>query len=337
MKINATGMTVLWMAGFLCCVLSGCSSTGEWGPTPQEKEEAMRLAGEAAALLKAGELEEGLERAREGLDEDPACLPAAVIASECLTSLKRPEEALALLLEPSISDEFTTGCLDQAATLVLRWNQPSIAVIYMERALALDPANADYCMKLGGAQAAAGQEGAAMETYGRALELGVSRYEVIPVMARLALQQDKPKEAEALLEQELTRERLGARELILLGVVKCQLKLEEEGLALFDEALAMGGSAQVAAQFNRGLVLEELDRNEEAKTAYRSALGLDSTYSPAAFHLGRLLFEEGEDKEGLALIDLAIEEETNPLQKRALQHSRDALAGPGEALPSPQG
>jgi tetratricopeptide (TPR) repeat protein len=108
-------------------------------------------------------------------------------------------------------------------------------------------------------------------------------------------------------------------------------------LALFDDALARGGSGEVEAHFNRGLVLEELDRKEEAEDAYRSALVLDDAYPPAAFHLGRLLFEEGEDTEGLALIDLAIEGETNPLQKRALEHSRDELVGQGDILPSPQG
>jgi tetratricopeptide (TPR) repeat protein len=229
-------------------------------------------------------------------------------------------------LRPSDSPEFEAGCLNQAAALMNRRNQPSLAVIYLERAVEVEPGRADYWMNLGAAQAAAGREQGALVSYERALDLGEPDVVVVPIMAELAIRLGRFADAEELLMTKLGRDRMGADELLLLGVAKCGQKQEEEGLAIFDEVLSLGEGDSATAHFNRGQALEALKRVGEAAVAYALALEVRPEYPAAAYHLGLLRVTEGRKDEGLVLIDQAIEWETNPIRKRELKSSREDLA-----------
>jgi tetratricopeptide (TPR) repeat protein len=323
--------------------LWGCGTTGEDGidyvAREEIRESARETAHEAVALFEQGKVEDGLERALDALDDDPSCLAAAVVASECLDSLNRKEEAVDLLMRLSRgrSPEFEAECMNQAAVLLNRRNQPSLAARCLERAVEVQPLRGDLWMSLGEAQAAAGWEQAALATYERALDVGDPVEQVVPIMAELALRMDRPAEAEELLETRLARAQMGPDELLLLGVAKCGLEQEEEGLALFDEVLGMPGSDLAKALFNRGRALEALKRMEEAADAYGRALVEKPVYPAAAYQLGRLLVDQGSDSEGMIMIDQAIEWEKNPIFKREMKDAREALADEAGSSSLPEG
>ena len=90
---------------------------------------------------------------------------------------------------------------------------------------------------------------------------------------------------------------------------------------------AAAGNGLPEAHYNQGVALEAMKKNEAAVEAYRQALSIQPAYAPAAYQLGRLLVQEGQKEEGLALIDTALEAETDPIIRKAIEDTRDRLAG----------
>ena len=64
------------------------------------------------------------------------------------------------------------------------------------------------------------------------------------------------------------------------GVILSQQQKHEEALAALDQALALQPNA-AAVHFNRGVVLAELERHREALESYDRVLALEPAYAPA--------------------------------------------------------
>jgi tetratricopeptide (TPR) repeat protein len=62
----------------------------------------------------------------------------------------------------------------------------------------------------------------------------------------------------------------------------------EEALAEHDRGIAVGMKKLYAAHYNRGLALEQLDRIEEAKDAYRQSIAIAPEFDPAKARLSVL-------------------------------------------------
>jgi hypothetical protein len=58
---------------------------------------------------------------------------------------------------------------------------------------------------------------------------------------------------------------------------------------------------------------------------------MDGANAPASFHLGSLLFREGDQEQGMALIQAAIASEPDPLVKQALEDALDRMVAEADA------
>lgn len=85
---------------------------------------------------------------------------------------------------------------------------------------------------------------------------------------------------------------------INLGVLLCGGERCEEALNVFDEAMTRFPDDPLV-HFNRGVVLEELARDDEAMLAYAACIAHDARYADAHFNLARMHEHRGEKQAAL--------------------------------------
>ena len=307
-------------------LLIACSADNGDKIDPAVVERVDRFMGRAETSLDEGRTEEALHWANRALAYDPSCLDAVLMRSDCLVRLIRTEEAFDLLLDfpPDSSPFWRKTCLCQAAGFSVRLGQPSPAILYLNRALAEYPDDSELYARRGVAQAASGREQAAVESFQKALDLGEEKERILPPYAEVLYGLEEFEKAESLLEKELSVDHLKPKDKILLGAIKCKLRKREEGLQLFRDAAAQNADLP-EAHYNQGRVLEALEDLNGAELAYRQTLRINPDHSPASFHLGCLLLREGRKEEGLDLVNAAIESETDPVVKRALEDTLNRM------------
>ena len=145
-----------------------------------------------------------------------------------------------------------------------------LARSHYQRALKLDPGNADILHLLGVAALQIGSLPLAAKHFQMCIEIS-------------------PRHAEAHNN---------------LGVVLRRLDRHHEALASFRNALA-ARERYVEAAYNLGLTLEALGDGANAEQAYRTALAWRANYVDAAINLGNLLRREGRTQEALTALELA--------------------------------
>jgi len=265
MLVRLQGFIFITCLSFLAC------STTEAERREAAFNESRKLTKQAQNLYDEGQIENALGRARQALEEDPYYLEAVFLSAKSLTLLNRPDEAFALLLKPYPSPLSKLICLEQAAALAQQVNQPSLAVVYLNQAIDLDPDNPHLFLQKGYAEALSSREMAAKKSFEQALTLGGDKLEILPALARIFSDLGQYEEAEALIGEIQSEQDLTAEEKLLLGLVKCQLEKMSEGIQLFKEASLMDPD-MVEAPFNLGRIYEKLQDLKAAELSYRQAL-----------------------------------------------------------------
>jgi len=328
-----------WRIGLLLAglVLAACSTMSEQEKKAAARKAALILAKKAETLFSQGKIEESHQAAMNALDKDPECLRAALVAADSSIELEMYEDAFDILLapDPAPPADQKAARLRHAAELALEMGQPSLAVVYLNRAVETSPEEISLHVALGETAALGGCELDAIRAFERALELGGDGKEIAPGLAGALYTLDRFEEACTIMEKELSRGDLDPAGMILLGSILCSLDRTEEGLVLFRDAGKLDeGLAQ--ACYNEGCALEALEDIDGAEAAYRRALERDPLFCPASFHLGCLLFKKGLAEQGLALIDKAIASEQDSLVKRALEKTRSGLLKGDEDKTGPE-
>jgi Tfp pilus assembly protein PilF len=151
----------------------------------------------------------------------------------------------------------------------------------------VQPQSARAWRGLGRAALERGQQALALSSFGRALHIWPSYYEVHNDLATYYLEQQRPEDARQHLASAM------------------QMRPDYP-----------------PAWYNLGLALYRLERPQEARRAFEQALTLDPTYADAAYNLGVLLLEQNERDEASAffLRTLAIDP-----QHAAARHNLKAL------------
>ena len=90
------------------------------------------------------------------------------------------------------------------------------------------------------------------------------------------------------------------------GIVLNKLERQEEALDSFDKAIELNPK-DALAYYNRGTVLGELERQEEALDSFDKAIKLNPKYALAYYNRGTVLGELGRQEEALDSYDKAIE------------------------------
>ena len=189
---------------------------------------------------------------------------------------------------------------------------PSRAAVAKAAALA-----ANEQLELARALVQAGQDGAALDAYSRALTAGVrdpaARLEYARVLERNGQWADA---ARAWLDIDGERDAYEAR----LGAMRCAIRLNQPAVALQQaEAALRRRPRETAALVGRGVALDGLGRHAEAQASYRAALARDPGDLPARNNLALSLALSGQyDEAAQRLGDLAASADATPQVRQNL-------------------
>lgn len=121
----------------------------------------------AEALYRLGSNEEAVKRYREALTQDPLYLPGIRNLGQTLTTLGRPEEAIAVLSKAPQD----AVALNNLAEAQIAMGKTAEAVETLRKALALDPDAPEALNNLGKALRASGQSEGAREAWSQAIRV----------------------------------------------------------------------------------------------------------------------------------------------------------------------
>ena len=263
---------------------------------------------------------------------EKAAPPAGKVIAEALRLEGEGEfgPALDLLTRFEGAKEGRRRCLDAAAGIALGHGQPSMAVLFFEKAIALVPDDPDLYLKKGEALMAAGRERGAETALLKCLSIDWSRDRAKVLLAKLYLAAGYKEKAATYLDSVSPGFAWDSEGLLVLGAVRHAQGKNAEALDLFARA-ARAAPFLADSWFSRGRVLEDEGDPAGAVKAYREALARDSGHVPSLFNLGRLLVASGSVDEGRKLLDEACSREVDSTVRRSLLKTRDRLlAGKGQ-------
>jgi len=133
-------------------------------------------------------------------------------------------------------------------------------------------------------------------------------------------------EAKTLYSRILAAAPQHADALHFMGLLACQIKQHEPGLALIRESIALHPNA--IYYNNLGNMLRESGERDEAIQAYRNAISLKADYAEAYSNLGNVLRENGDAKGALEQCARALE--LHPGYAQAYNNLGNALKDLGE-------
>ena len=133
-------------------------------------------------------------------------------------------------------------------------------------------------------------------------------------------------EAKALYSRILAASPQHADALHFMGLLACQIKQHDAGLALIRESIALHPNA--IYYNNLGNMLRDSGARDEAVQAYRSAISLKADYAEAYSNLGNVLRENGDAKGALEQCARALE--LHPGYAQAYNNLGNALKDLGE-------
>ena len=293
----------------------------------------------AQSACRQGELERGIELARQALAAGPQQGRAHNLIGLALSRLGRPAEALAsfdaaIACEPALADahgnradilaelgrpiEAVAG-YDQALTLApdslenwcnrgaalrdLRRNEDAIASY--DRALALDPAFALAHLNRGNALNDLARRDDALAAYDQALALEPDYFHALLARGAVLRAVGHHQRALADFEHALSLQPGSADAHMQRGIALIELKRLADALANFEALLAID-PRNADALHNRGFVLNALDRHEDALASYEEALRIDPSHVEALNNRGVVLTHLGRDSQALASYDRAL-------------------------------
>lgn len=262
---------------------------------------------DAVALFDAKKAPEALPHFEAITKTDPRNTRAWLYLARCHLSVQKPDEALiayekAAALAPKDAEvlaEYGGACLNRAGQLGMSFRAMGLARKgrdHLEKAVALAPDKieprvwlADYYRMAPGI--AGGSTEKAYEQATEVRKLDLRRGTVL--MASVQLSDKKPDEAYRTLTAYLATAPDTYSVLFALGRITTDAgKHLDEGEKAFRRCLELTPAANEAphanVHFRLGQLLEKAGRVDEAKVAYRAALGLQPGFTRAADALKRL-------------------------------------------------
>jgi tetratricopeptide (TPR) repeat protein len=181
------------------------------------------------------------------------------------------------------------------------------AIATFEDARTLSPADGVADLYLAQAYIAAGRYDAAVDVArkGRALRPNDDRFARLEAQA--LREAGRVADAIAVLREEASRSTSDSAVLLALATTYADARQWEEAMKTLDEA-EQKFPEDLDVPFQRGAVLEQQGKHDEAERAFRALLARDPLHAPALNYLGYMLADRGERlDEAIALIGRALE------------------------------
>jgi Flp pilus assembly protein TadD len=209
----------------------------------------------------------------------------------------RLDEAEAGYREILSSHSDDANALRLLGILVMQRGQADQAVQLISRAIALNPAAAEYHVNLGNALKAAGKTDAAVQAYHEAVRLRPRYHQAFYNLGIALADRGKLQQAIEAYEDALRIMPAYPDALNNLGAVLEKREQVEEAIAAYRQAIALRpGYAE--AWHNLGHAQADLGRLDEAAGAYREALRLAPDFVGAHWNLALVLLMQGEFAQG---------------------------------------
>jgi len=273
--------------------------------------EASALLAESARLLKAG----ASMRARSVLERAIEIDPDNAEAHHRLGVAQAQEENYSGAAEHlgraiAINAQLIGAHVDLGNVLRLRGEADAAAAAY-RRALELDRSNPLAHYNLGLLLRQAGDAAAALPHLFRARDLMPEHADALNELALCLIELHRFEEAIERLETELARRPDSAAVNTWLGFVYQKMLRATDAWECYQRAAALGAGD---AEFfnNRGIVLQDLGRLEEALASYGHALELQPDYPLARFHRGLVRLMLGDFERGWPDYEVRLVSEDNP-------------------------
>jgi len=199
--------------------------------------------------------------------------------------------------------------LHLTGAIALHHNQLAEALVWMDKALAINPHYATVYSNRGLTLQRLGRLDEALASYDQALALAPQDSSVLAdahYNRGIALQAlERLEEACASFSQAVALKPSLARQYVGLGHALLDAGHAENAIRLYDQAIA-AQAADAQTHNSRGAALHSLDRWEEALPSYAQALALQPQYAEAWFNQGLALQRLQRTEEALASFDQAI-------------------------------
>ncbi len=126
------------------------------------------------------------------------------------------------------------------------------------------------------------------------------------LLAQALIGAGRADQAVTILEEERRQRPDDVTTVLALATTLADARQADKAMAVMAEAEAAFGE-QVIYWFQKGAILERLERRDEAKVAFRKALAVDPAHAPTLNYLGYMLVEDGAQlDEAITLIKQAV-------------------------------
>jgi len=182
--------------------------------------------------------------------------------------------------------------------LYLQTNRNDRAAEFLERAVKLNPKDAEILNNLGVALRGMGKPDEAAARYEEALRLQPNYAQALNNLGSIYLENGRPEKAAELIKKSLQLDIDNAQSHFNMGNALRELRHYEESLKAYEYALRLQPNYSDAAT-NMGLSLGELGRKQEALAWHEKAVQLDTLNHRALNNLGNTLRESGKAEEAI--------------------------------------
>ena len=303
-------------------------------------ESADLYAARGQTLARHGRLDEAILDLNRAIELEPRHARALADRGGIHVQQRRLKQAeadldLAIALAPGLREaHYYRG------TVRYDLERDAEALADCEAELALQPQHAGALMTRGQLRLRAGDAEGALRDLDASAALNPGFGPLYYFRARAKGELGRHREAIEDFDRALDLDPGDGRTLQLRAEFKARLRDSEGGLRDCELAIRSGRENQPSAHILRGVLLTQLDRIEEAISAYDRALELDPRDPQALFVRGRLRRSRGLVKEALADFDRALELGLRDAQVHAqrgfalrqLRRNEEALEALGEAI-----
>jgi len=217
----------------------------------------------------------------------------------------------------------TTIAHNNLGTVLLQMGRLDEAAIHFQKALEVQPQNAEARNNLGNVFFQNGQIDKAVANYQKALEINPKLAQAHYNLGVAFLQNGRVSEAVGHFQGALEIEPDFAKAHYNLGVAFVRLRRVSEAVVHYNKALEIDPN-YAEAEYNLGIALLQIGRLNEAVSHYNKALAINPNYVEAHNNLGTALLQLGRVSEALAHFQNAME--INPLNVEAQNNMALVLA-----------
>lgn len=182
-----------------------------------------------------------------------------------------------------------------------------VALDMLERAIALDPEQAQYFNSRGALLYDLGRNGDAERSFRRAVELNPADQGAWNNLGNALLRLDQVEQAEICFRQALNATPAPVSAINNLGIALKRRGILDKALTCFREAVRQDPDF-LDAHFNLGELLYQLDDMTAAEVHFRRAIAIDPACAPAHASLAQCLHDQHRPEESLAVLKAAAEQ-----------------------------